>query len=148
MKLTKKLFKMSLSLILFSVLTPFTPAEGAVTMKDYCITPPFVSQTISPNVLIVLDNSGSMCGQAYAGNYNPTKFAQGYYGYFDASKNYKYSNNGRWEQTTDAMNTGTASHPIANGSFLNWATMRRVEVSKKLLIGGKVIRGHGTARLR
>ncbi|MBI5327112.1 MAG: hypothetical protein HZB80_02300 [Deltaproteobacteria bacterium] len=110
----------------------------AQTNSDYTSVPPFIGTAIQPNVLIVLDNSGSMCDQAYAGSYNASQFANGqYYGYFDGSKNYKYTNNNRWEETTDAMTTGTTANPIANGSFLNWATMRRVEVAKKLLIGGK-----------
>jgi len=126
-----------LSLLLLLLTLPATPALSAV-MSDYCISPPFVAQSISPNILIVLDNSGSMCGQAYAGSYDTSQFTNGlYYGYFDGATRYKYTNNGRWEVTTDAMNTGTAANPIATGSFLNWATMRRTEVSKKLLIGGK-----------
>ncbi len=151
--------KILFPLIFLIVLLPLSFAEGA--LNDYCVTPPFLSQSIPPNVLIVLDNSGSMCDQAYAGSYDPTQFAKicsndstkscttsadctspgvcdsYYYGYFDGPKNYKYTNNGRWEETTDAMTTGTNSNPIASGSFLNWATMRRVEVAKKLLTGGK-----------
>lgn len=136
MTLNKNRFLILLPLIFLGIFTLFTPAQGA--MSDYCVTPPFLAQSIPPNVLIVLDNSGSMCDQAYAGDYNPAQFANGmYYGYFDGSKNYLYTGSGRWEQTTNAMTTGTASNPVANGSFLNWATMRRVEVAKKLLIGGK-----------
>jgi len=117
---------------------PLTSAEGADNMQDYCVIPPFLAQSVSPNVLVVLDNSLSMCGQAYAGSYDPSQFANGqYYGYFDGAKNYKYTGNNRWEETTDLMMTGTAANPIASGSFLNWATMRRVEVAKKLIIGGK-----------
>ncbi len=108
------------------------------TNSDYTASPPFTATSIEPNVLIVLDNSGSMCDQAYAGSYDPSGFTNGlYYGYFDGSKNYKYTSNGRWEETTAALTTGTTANPIASGSFLNWATMRRVEVAKKLLIGGK-----------
>ncbi|MBI5098162.1 MAG: hypothetical protein HZB30_02850 [Nitrospirae bacterium] len=125
-----------LLLIFLIMLLPLTHVEGA--MNDYCVIPPFLSQSIPPNVLIVMDNSGSMCDQAYGGSYDPSQFANGlYYGYFDGSKNYKYTGNNRWEETTDAMNTGTVANPIASGSFLNWATMRRVEAAKKLLIGGK-----------
>lgn len=132
----KNMPKILLPLIFIIMLLPSTYAEGA--MNDYCAIPPFLSQSIPPNVLIVLDNSGSMCGQAYAGSYDPSGFANGlYYGYFDGSKNYKYTGNNRWEVTADPMNTGTVANPIATGSFLNWATMRRVEVAKKLLIGGK-----------
>ncbi|MBI1810468.1 MAG: hypothetical protein HYR78_00775, partial [Nitrospirae bacterium] len=151
--------KILFSLIFLIVLLPLTFAEGA--LNDYCVTPPFLSQSIPPNVLIVLDNSGSMCDQAYSSTYDPTQFAKicsndstkscttsadctspgvcdsYYYGYFDGSKNYRYTTNNRWEETTNAMSTGTVANPIASGSFLNWATMERVEVAKKLLMGGK-----------
>lgn len=113
------------------------PAYG-VSVDTYCSTPPQVSQGVPPNVLILLDNSGSMNDQAYAGSYDPSQFVSGYYyGYFDPTKNYKYTNNGRWEITNDPLTNGTTANPIASGNFLNWATMRRVDVAKKLLIGGK-----------
>jgi type IV pilus assembly protein PilY1 len=152
------IIKIFFLLIFLSIFLPCTLVEGA--MNNYCIIPPFVSQSIPPNVLIVLDNSGSMCGQAYAGSYDPTQFdkicsddptkrcsvdadcssgvcSSYYYGYFEGPKKYRYSGSGRWEETTDALNTGTVANPVATGSFLNWATMRRDEVAKKLLIGGK-----------
>jgi type IV pilus assembly protein PilY1 len=150
------IIKIFFLLIFLSVFLPCTLVEGA--MNNYCIIPPFVSQSIPPSVLIVLDNSGSMCGQAYAGSYDPSQFAKicsdepskrcntaadcstgvcdsYYYGYFEGPKKYRYS--GRWEETTAALTTGTVANPVATGSFLNWATMRRDEVAKRLLIGGK-----------
>lgn len=121
--------------LLFLLLIP-SSVRGA--MSDYCSTPPLVSSSIPPNVLIVLDNSGSMNDQAYAGSYDPTQFVSGsYYGYFDPAKNYIYSNNGRWEVTALPMTSGTTANPIASGNLLNWATTRRIDAAKKLLIGGK-----------
>jgi type IV pilus assembly protein PilY1 len=117
---------------------PF-PAAGAVP-AEYCSTPPFLSNTVPPNVLIVLDNSGSMNDWAYSTSYDSTKYVpadpvkRGYYGYFEPSKKYKYSGT-EWAETTDT--TGTIANPIATGDFLNWATMRRIDVARKLLIGGK-----------
>ena len=127
--------RIMLPLLHLLLIVSATPAFCAMT--DYCVSPPFVAQSLSPNILVVLDNSGSMCGQAYATAYDPAQFVNGlYYGYFDGTKNYRY-NGSLWEVTAAAMNTGTVTNPIATGSFLNWATMRRTEVSKKLLIGGK-----------
>ncbi len=106
-------------------------------MDNYCASPAFLGQKIAPNVMVVLDNSGSMCSAAYANPYNPGQFASGvYYGYYDGNTNYRYDG-AKWEPTTDLMSTATLDHPIATGSLLNWATMRRVDVSKKVLIGGK-----------
>ena len=131
-------YKNILKGVCFLILFVCSSAFAVPTNSDYDASPPFMATSVEPNVLIVLDNSGSMCGQAYASSYDPSGFTNGlYYGYFDGSKNYQYTNNGRWEETSTAMTTGTSSNPIATGSFLNWATMRRVEVAKKLLIGGK-----------
>ncbi len=99
-------------------------------LDKYCATPPFLSQAVSPNVLILLDNSGSMNELVYKSSegFNSSKR---YYGYFDPSAHYKYnfylrafekSPTGRW-----------------NGNFLNWLTTRRIDIAKKVLIGGKYI---------
>lgn len=122
----------------------------AQTMSDYTSTPPFISTSIQPNVLLVLDNSGSMNDEAYASTYDPTQFTSGqYYGLFDATKYYQYTNNGRWEAVSGVTTTSdpipaagpqgaaTNTNPIASGNFLNWGTMSRISVAKKLLIGGK-----------
>lgn len=135
MKTNQTVFS-KISLLILLLLT-VTGSHAFAAMTDYCVIPPFVSQPIPPNILIVLDNSYSMCDQAYPSSYSTAQFKNGlYYGYFEGATNYKY-NGSRWEPTTEAMNTGTVANPIATGSFLNWATMRRTEVSKKLLIGGK-----------
>lgn len=138
----KSIFKIFFSLILFMVFLPLTHADGA--MNSYCVTPPFIAQSISPNVLIVLDNSGSMNCLAYLSSYDPTQFATGhYYGYFDPTKNYKYTTGtpNRWIPTTDAITTGTAANPIASGNLLNWITMSRQDIAKKILIGGRASSG-------
>lgn len=106
-------------------------------MNDYCSPPPFMGASQQPNILVVLDSSGSMNMQAYAGVYDPSQFPGGkYYGYFDSTRNYRFEG-GRWAVTGDDLSTATLDNPIASGDLLNWATMRRVDVAKKLLIGGK-----------
>ena len=61
--------------------------------------------------------------------YHPDDFNPGtqYYGYFDPYANYTY--------------TGTKFDRDAagdwDGSFLNWLSMRRVDVARKVLVGGK-----------
>jgi len=124
-----------------------TGAEGANTMAPYLAAPIFMSNAVPPNVLIIFDNSGSMNAMAYweeevlhddltpgeydiipSSPYDPTK---DYYGYFVAGTlgnrvMYSYSSNtftrdpsGEWE-----------------GNFLNWLTMRRVDIARKVLVGG------------
>jgi type IV pilus assembly protein PilY1 len=116
-------------------------------MAPYLSAPIFMTNAVPPNVLIIFDNSGGMNAMAYweeevlhddltpgeydiipSSPYDPTK---DYYGYFVAGTMgsrvwYSYSSNkfsrdpsGQWE-----------------GNFLNWLTMRRVDIARKVLVGG------------
>lgn len=115
----------------------FVNESHSATNADYTAIPPFIGVVNQPNVLVILDNSGSMNMGAYTGVYYPDQFTTGqYYGYFDPAKNYQYTGNNRWEVTTLPMSSGNEVNPIASGNFLNWATMRRVDIAKKLLTGG------------
>lgn len=118
-------------------------------MAPYVSTPIFMSSAVPPNVLIIFDNSGSMNMMAYweeieehlegtpwwqedivpTTPYDPTR---NYYGYFVSGTSssrvmYTYSDrkfqrdpSGQWE-----------------GNFLNWLTMRRADVARKVLVGGR-----------
>ncbi len=97
-------------------------------LSNYCATPPFLTQAIAPNVLILLDNSGSMNEFAYKDAYNR---GTRYYGYFDPNAMYTYNTSRR---IFEKSSTGEW-----NGNFLNWLTMRRLDIAKKVLIGGKLI---------
>ena len=122
--------------LIMSMSAPIVNEAQSVTNADYTAIPPFIGVVNQPNVLVILDNSGSMNMGAYTGIYDPGQFSTDqYYGYFDPAKNYRYANT-LWEVTTLPMASGTAANPIASGNFLNWATMRRVDIAKKLLTGG------------
>ena len=144
----KQLKKHAITLLILALgLLGTTKAEGVNTMAPYVSTPIFMTNAVPPNVLIIFDNSGSMNGMAYweeevlhddltpgefdivpSSVYDPDK---DYYGYFVAGTAgdrvmYSYSSNkfsrdpsGQWE-----------------GNFLNWLTMRRVDVARKVLVGG------------
>ena len=93
------------------------------SMATYTSYPIFQLSTVAPNILIILDNSASMNEQAYAGPYDHDT---PYYGYFEPYKRYSYGSNifvrdpaGEWD-----------------GNFLNWLTMRKIDVSRKVLMGG------------
>ncbi len=117
-----------------------------VTNATYWIDPPFLSSKVPPNVMIVLDNSGSMNDQAYASAYDPSQFvSKNYFGYFEPQKCFTYQAS-EWHIIGDAdpvngcmafAGSASVTNPVALGSFLNWATTRRVEAAKKLLVGGK-----------
>jgi type IV pilus assembly protein PilY1 len=108
-----------------------------VTNNTYWIDPPFLSAKVRPNVLFVLDNSGSMNEAAYRSSYDPTQFVGGaYFGYFDPNTMYQYASN-QWSPTTADTASATKTNPIAKGDFLNWAYMTKIEAAKKLMLGGK-----------
>ncbi|MBN2542397.1 hypothetical protein JXI42_05980 [bacterium] len=100
-----------------------------------CKYPPFLSSTVPANVCIIFDNSGSMNYQAYYGNYNP---AREYYGYADPQKYYEYQSN-VYEPITYWSGTADPYNNRFSGNFLNWVTMRRVDIARKVMVGGKCL---------
>ena len=126
----------------------FTTVTATPTpMANYCQQPPFVSTSsgLKPNVLLVVDNSGSMNEFAYkaagkgATYDNPDESydsSKTYYGYFDSGKMYKYVSTSGGYFAVDPTKTVDKSS-FWYGNFLNWLTMRRVDVVRKVLVGGK-----------
>jgi type IV pilus assembly protein PilY1 len=123
----------------------------ATPMNNYCQTPPFVTSgaaSLKPNVLLIVDNSGSMYEFAYKTpgtgdssfdtSYNS---ATSYYGYFDPTKMYAYSTTSGGYFLVDSTKTLDTTKFSAtsgfSGNMLNWLTMRRVDIVRKVLVGGK-----------
>lgn len=119
-------------------------------MNNYCQIPPFLGgANVRPNVLLMVDNSGSMAEFAYKTSgkgggtgsnadtsYNP---AMKYDGYFNSELMYKYTgnpSNGNGNFEVDANKTLDKSS-FWSGNFLNWLIMRRVDMVRKVLVGGK-----------
>ncbi|MEE8598709.1 MAG: hypothetical protein V3S69_04245, partial [Dehalococcoidales bacterium] len=109
-------------------------SAGAQIMSDYTCDPIFISESVKPNVLILLDTSWQMNNMAYGWDdpdelYRPNDFdpAKRYTGYFNPAQ--KYSNPGGGEFDMDAVGGW-------DGNFLNWLTMRRVDIARKVLVGG------------
>jgi type IV pilus assembly protein PilY1 len=151
--------------LLYMKLHPY-PTDAAV-MEDYCVVPPYIIQNVAPNVMIVLDNSGSMLNFAYFDGFNTTAtgddnscansgspctgFADPgvyptykYYGYFNPDYWYTYSSN-RFIYTAPKTGSGLTGARAMNagewdGNFLNWLTMRRVDVIRKVMTGGREVR--------
>lgn len=117
------------------------------TMADYTATPPFVSNVVTPNVLILLDKSGSMGRRADCDIPSGGAFAtcptfvetETYGGIFDSMACYVFdSANNRFDFGTtvkSVINTACGSTEW-DGNFLNWVTVRRIDVVKFSLIGG------------
>jgi len=153
-------FPLVLLVALFAAGTLVVPSGNSdAGMTDYCQIPPYVIQNIPPNVLILMDISGSMLNLAYRDGYQtPTNSADDrsctssdpcmrynwsgrlashtYYGYFDPGKYYEYSN-GVFTATDNVTATSTKAANEWTGDFLNWLTMRRIDVMRKVLTGGR-----------
>lgn len=60
-----------------------------------------------------------------------------YYGYFYSDRCYKYSStNGRFYRVRNASNHQCGQYNEWSGNFLNWATMSRIDILRKVLYGG------------
>ena len=143
-----------------------SPLPSKAEMNDYCVVPPYVVQNIQPNVMLVVDTSGSMFNFAYtdgfqtptttddhsctstdpcSGYTNPGVYPDyKYYGYFDPDSWYTYSTSGSKFVVSRLKSAGAKASTEWDGSFLNWVTMRRVDVLRKVLTGGKKGVGEGT----
>lgn len=140
----KKGFNITLLLLLLGGM-----GEGvlkAQTIDDYSTIPPFIAPTVQPNVLLLVDNSGSMNNCAYpntspaadhcqassgAGLSDQYLATESYFGYFESDKCYSYA---------ASKFSPTSTKPCANawdGNFLNWATMRRLDITKWVMTGGQ-----------
>ena len=151
--------------ILAYILLYNTFSYSATSINNFCATPPFVLTSVDPNVLFILDNSGSMNEFAYKEvhgyrcySYTAwTGYNEGkkYYGIFNPDKCYKYDNSNHYfyesGDTVDDPSTpditeraaclaGSCSVRCFSGNWLNWWTMRRTDVSKKVLTGGKNVK--------
>ncbi|MFP4458222.1 MAG: pilus assembly protein [Candidatus Zixiibacteriota bacterium] len=113
-----------------------------------CAKPPFLTQQIMPNVLLILDTSGSMTYGSYNGRSNSSygslsywsnENTQDYYGYADPNETYEYNHaGGYWEVSSSSTPAFDPVNGLINGNFYNYLFMRRIDVARKALIGGKV----------
>ncbi len=120
-------------IIIFSgvKIVPTQAATASYSLSDFSSLPPFVGNVLTPNVLLLMDNSGSMMDSAFHLNgetYDPTSE---YGGYFE-QKCYNYSS-GQF-----VVETGTiGSCPHWDGKFLNYISMTKMEIAKWVMMGGK-----------
>ncbi len=149
--------------IFFLLLSCFVAWSGivkAATMNDYCMTPTFVTSSVKPNIMIVMDFSGSMQFPAYtdcifsgyegtdnnvaqcgtpgssaSNNYSTTRT---YSGLFDTSKYFKYASP-KFQVNTACTDTNKigSSNTCISGNLLNWIAATRIDVIRKVLTGGR-----------
>ena len=125
------------------------PAYGEAVSSNYAAVPPLVSNTASPLVMLALAVDEGLFNQAYS-NYTDlngdgrldTTYTDefNYFGYFDSQQCYGYSNN-RFIPLATASGENqhfcTTDAAPWSGNFLNWATMTRIDLLRKVLFGGK-----------
>lgn len=142
-------------LMVLSMLSAVTVAFAA-SQAEYNAMPPFLTTTkILPNVMFMMDNSGSMKNTLAESEFDATKT---YYGMFDGTKNYKYDttipvgtggyDGLPYDVAVDATVTGAfiedssctigSGNNCWNGSFLNWVVTRRIDAARIVMVGGKV----------
>ncbi len=144
--------------ILLSLLLFISVSHGE--MANYCTIPPFLKAEVKPNVVMVMDYSGSMQYPAYypclwgvryisnvvdctyggavpISNYD---HSTEYYGLFNSYYCYEYNDiHDYWiKSNCDCSdNNGIGNKDCLSGNFLNWITTVRIDAALKALIGGK-----------
>ncbi|MGH7252388.1 MAG: hypothetical protein ACREIE_01175, partial [Nitrospiraceae bacterium] len=110
---------------------------NAQAMADYTAYPPFIgANAVPPNILLLLDNSGSMNNMAYGNAFDPN---QTYSGLSDPLECYDYGSNKFIPDP--AVNPGTpgtctTSPYLWSGNLLNYVSMRRIDIVKWVMMGG------------
>jgi type IV pilus assembly protein PilY1 len=146
--LQSKIKFLILTIVLFS--SAKTATLSAYNAKDFNWRPPFtITGSATPSVTLLLDSSESMHRMAYAWQSEKTSWkdayekygkeynsAEEYYGYFDIHSKYSYNN------AADAQYFYVDnSFGQWNGNFMNWATMHRLDIIRKLMTGGRYVNG-------
>ena len=142
-------------------------AVAQVTMNNYTAYPPFITKTVPPAVMLMTTKDHRLFFKGYndlvdLDNGKPggdaaidTTYKDNidYVGYFDSKKCYDYSGGtgfgGTGQFNPAVAGTGTYGHYCTgkwSGNFLNWATMARIDIIRKILYGGKrVVDDAGTS---
>ncbi|WP_022851357.1 pilus assembly protein [Limisalsivibrio acetivorans] len=115
-------------------------------MEDYCSMPPFISAQASPLVMMVMGRDHKLYYEAYNdaqdldedGNVDiGYKHSIDYYGYFDSYKCYTYStSDNRFNPVSETGDKYCGGTGEWSGNFLNWLSMSRMDVLRKVLYGG------------
>ena len=110
----------------------------AQAMADYTAMPPFIATAVPPNVLLLMDNSGSMLNSAYHHSGEAYVATKSYNGYFDPTQCYSYGSSRFTPGGSRAATAPTCGGATQwDGNFLNWLTMERIEIAKWVMMGGK-----------
>ncbi len=148
--------------VLLVISAAFSITSNRAYMQRYCAIPPYVEEAVDPNIIIVMDYSGSMQLPAHFGcsfsyyygtrtvvcsganhihrTYSPDTV---YYGYFDPTKYYRYNHTEDYWEVNPTCNVNPSQERIGSGpdcvsgNLLNWISMSRFDVALKAMTGGK-----------
>jgi len=123
--------------------------EGSADTRDFSSAPPHLqSSEAKPRVVISIDNSLAMLLPAYDTKYFDPQSGDGQVGYFSADKQYYYDSEKQRFYAVATLSKGNKRLSKSNnrlrdenawdGRYLNWLTMRRIDIAKAILIGGAV----------
>ena len=117
--------KVPLTIVCFLALVIATPpAMVALATQPCAVSPASGGLSVMPNVLLIVDNSGSMLGAAFPAAYDNSK---SYIGFFNKDKRYNYDSTNKY-----FVENASGSW---SGNFLNWASLTRWDVEVYVLIG-------------
>jgi Tfp pilus tip-associated adhesin PilY1 len=115
-----------------------TGASGAFNNQFACV-PPFITQAAKPNLHYVVDVTGSMDENVYRTTSSFYVSALNYYGLFKNAVYYKYNTtNTRWEENScTPLQAGIGQRDCVSGNLLNYITMNKIDIIRKILTGGR-----------
>lgn len=127
---------------------PFAPPAAALNLGSQ---PLYLGGSIPPIVMLLTPKDHQLFKKAYddfsdldrdlpggdTALETTYKHSIDYYGYFDPFKCYAYSSaNARFEPSVATTDKYCAVGTAWSGNFLNWVTMSRIDVMRRLLFGG------------
>ncbi len=137
---------LTLALLFTPVMTSMAAKSVPVEVfncNNYALTPPFLADAVKPSTTLIVDSSGSMnehayqeieVGWRYASDTSDRRAYTGfnstnvYYGYFDSYAYYNYDTTGNFFYPSESGGW--------SGNFMNWVSMHRTDIVRKVLTGG------------
>lgn len=143
--------KLAASIMFAALSLPSFATPYDVSLPRNAVPPNVVSTPNKPMMMLATSKDHTLFGPIYNdfedlegdGKIDTTfKPTFKYYGYFDATKCYTYDSGGLFIPSGMATLTGDKRYTCGgggewSGNFLNWATMTRMDVVRKMLYGGK-----------
>lgn len=123
-------------------------ASAVEVMNNYCVRPPFISQPVPPMVMFQIGRDHKLYYEAYNdgvdldgdGKIDRTyDHSIEYYGYFNPYKCYTHTGGSGSNDLFEVAGVNTDRFCTTgqwSGNLLNWMTMSRMDVLRKVMYGG------------